>query len=86
MFEQECERLVRCRDCGDLVSTEFGTCCELEAGRLLCFECAQRRGARFDSTRDGRWILAPSSLGSAAVTKGPGLAESRGPVTQRVES
>jgi len=56
MFQEECERLVSCRDCGDLVSTEFGTCCEFEAGGFRCFECAYCRVARFDPTRDEQWV------------------------------
>jgi putative phosphoribosyl transferase len=52
------EDLVRCVDCGVLLSPATDRAYAISAEDFLCFSCAERRGGEYDEDED-RWVTAP---------------------------
>jgi hypothetical protein len=56
--DDDAEDLVRCLDCGVLISPATDRAYAISAQDFLCFGCAERRGGVYDEAED-RWTTAP---------------------------
>jgi hypothetical protein len=59
METDELEELVRCFDCGAMIAPGPDRAYAISDESFLCFECAERRGGRYDHDAD-EWIVAPN--------------------------
>ncbi len=62
MEEQELLELCECEECGASVDLNAGAAFVLEDERVLCFDCALRRGGQYDG-RHGSWLVLPDLSG-----------------------
>ena len=62
MHRSEESKITFCADCGAEIAPESERGFGLGGGAALCFECAVRRGGRWDEARDC-WAADPSLAG-----------------------
>jgi hypothetical protein len=60
MHESETQGLVDCVDCGATISLGSDRGYAFGTVHVLCFQCAKRRGGRYDETLDD-WSSAPDT-------------------------
>jgi hypothetical protein len=60
MEREELDELVDCSDCGTTVSPSEDAVFLLDDERVLCFECALRRGGSYDADTEC-WVLTPDT-------------------------
>lgn len=60
MQQEELDELVDCWECGATVSPSEDPVFQFSDEGVLCFECAVRRGGKYDAV-DDCWTRAPST-------------------------
>jgi len=56
------EELVECMDCGGTIAPGADPSFPFGTRGILCFECAIRRGGKYDAPKD-RWLVSPDLAG-----------------------
>ena len=59
MHREESDELVACALCGATIAPASDRGYSFGENAVLCFQCAERRGGRYDSDED-RWTSEPS--------------------------
>jgi len=62
MEESELSDLARCASCGDEITPGIDRGFAASGDRVLCYDCAERRGGVWDETR-GIWTREPDLIG-----------------------
>lgn len=62
MHSEETLEPATCADCGEPTDLDSTLSFVISENKVLCFDCALRRGGRYDED-EGGWVVAPNVLG-----------------------